>query len=283
MAFGGVCIESGAAVSECLTVAPCLPPIIHHLCHGGGYASSEAPFAIVFGTIVVVGSVLCPFARHHVRNVCLCHGPLRLAGGFAQTMLLRPCYFIGISFEEGKHVAGEVVDVEASLAVAEDGLCGVVARGDDEASVVADVEGIDHRLVQGTLDGAVDGECGVDGHVAFRTTHRALADELPGVLLGGGLVDGVGPDDGGHCKCHEKWQQQSSEVFHIIDVLVLSSTVLFVLVRSLIGFESKNPRSFRRKVSNNMPYMKTLKMVNMIKGTLYVVKYGKIVFIQQKK
>ncbi len=32
-----------------------------------------------------------------------------------------------------------------------------------------------------------------------------------------------------------------------------------------------------------MPNMKTLKMVNMIKGTLYVVKYGKIVFIQQKK
>ena len=29
--------------------------------------------------------------------------------------------------------------------------------------------------------------------------------------------------------------------------------------------------------------MKTLKRVNMIKSTLIVVKYGKIVFIQQKK
>ena len=73
-------------------------------------------------------------------------------------------YFVSIELQPRAHVFGDVIGVErASLHVSEDGLCAVIARHNDIATVVSGIENIVVGIIRG-LRGAFS--CGFKGRLS---------------------------------------------------------------------------------------------------------------------
>ena len=122
-----------------------------------------------------------PIRRNHGRNG-VARGVRAVGGGGQQRArlgivhLAQGVQLLAVALQPGLHVVGEAALVERALVgITEDGHRAVVARHDDEAVVVSNVEHIEKALLPGFRQGTGDRH-GAQGALrgAFLTTHKRL-------------------------------------------------------------------------------------------------------------
>ena len=123
--------------------------VVEDLGHGRGYAAGDATSeGEVHGALVVVGRALVP-AGGAERGHCRMRGSLEQGStGVCDGVLLDVLELLRLPAEPVLHVLRQAGVVErAFVRVAQDGIDGVVARGDDIALVLATVEDVVEFMV----------------------------------------------------------------------------------------------------------------------------------------
>jgi len=189
------------------TGALCRPlPELHHLSHGGGYAAGVDVAAVargVFRALAVPGEVLVPegLAEHvdHGAGLSATVEATRFADAFpfghdvgrgGDVVLAHVLDFLLEAFQrEGKAFRHILRVVGAGGGVGEDGLGAVVARNDDEAFTVLDVEDV---VVDGATGDVGGGSDAVELDVSVALSEGGGAQELGTDSLCLLLVDRAG-------------------------------------------------------------------------------------------